>query len=103
MWTGKHLRPLIEFGFPLIENVFTLLAESVLIPLVLIAAVSAVDAGIHKKILRSRTATLGCSGLLIKFVTQTIGNETKEQRCGLLAMLLGAIDVNVLGNILPVD
>lgn len=85
------------------ENVFTLLAESVLILLVLIAAVSVVDTGIYKKILRSRTATLGDSGLLINFVTHTIGNETKEQRGGLLAMLLGAIGVNVLGNTLPVD
>ena len=39
----------MEVGLPLMKNVFTLLAKSVLIPLGLTAAVSAVDAGIHKK------------------------------------------------------
>ena len=40
------------------KNLIKPLANSVLIPLGLFAAASAEDAGIHKKILGSRTATL---------------------------------------------
>ena len=40
------------------KNVIKPLANSVLIPLGLTAAASAEDAGIHKKILGSRTGTL---------------------------------------------
>ena len=46
---GKLLGPLLKTGLPLIKNVTTPLAKSVLIPLKLTAAASAVDAGIHKK------------------------------------------------------
>ena len=49
---GKLLGPLLKTGLPLIKNVITPLAKSVLIPLGLTAA-SAPDAGIHKKILGS--------------------------------------------------
>ena len=47
---GKLLGPLLKTGLPLIKNVITPLAKSVLIPVALIAAAAA-DAGIHKKIL----------------------------------------------------
>ena len=50
---GKLLGPLLKTGLPLIKNVIKPLAKSVLIPLGLTAAVSAADAGIHKKVLRS--------------------------------------------------
>ena len=43
---GRILGPLLKTGLPLMKNP---LAKSVLIPLGLTAAVSAVDAGIHKK------------------------------------------------------
>ena len=43
------LGPLLKTGLPLIKNVITPLAKSVLIPLGLTAAASAADAGIHKK------------------------------------------------------
>ena len=46
---GKLLGPLLKTGLPLIKNVITPLNKSVLIPLGLIAAASAADAGIHKK------------------------------------------------------
>ena len=46
---GRLLGPLLKTGLPLIKNVIKSLAESVLIPLGLTAAVSAADAGIHKK------------------------------------------------------
>ena len=46
---GRLLGPLLKTGLPLIKNVIKPLAKSVLISLGLIAAASAVDAGIHKK------------------------------------------------------
>ena len=55
---GKLLGPLLKTGLPLIENVNTPLAKSVLIPLGLTAAASAADAGIHKNILGSGNTTL---------------------------------------------
>ena len=50
---GKLLGPLLKAGLPLMKNVMTPLAKSVLITLGLTAAASAADAGIHKKILGS--------------------------------------------------
>ena len=50
---GKLLGPLLKTGLPLIKNVITPLAKTLLIPLGLSAAVSATDAGMHKKILGS--------------------------------------------------
>ena len=38
------------------------------------------------------------SGTLLKEVTKTIENETKEQRGGFLSMLLGTSGVSLLGN-----
>ena len=55
---GRLLDPLLKTGLPLMKNVIKPLAKSVLIPLGLTAAASAADAGIHKKILGSRTTTL---------------------------------------------
>ena len=40
------------------------------------------------------------SGLLIKGARQTIKNEAKEQKRGLLGMLLGTLGARLLGNIL---
>ena len=102
------------------KNVLTPLAKSVLIPFGLTATASAADAGTHKKILEPETSgsriaiiiksnkeikdtrkiALKISGLLISGVTQTVENETKEQRGGFFAMLLGAIGVSLLENIL---
>ena len=64
---GKLLGPLLQTGLPLIKNVITPLAKSVLIPLELTAAASAADAGIHKKILASGNNT-----------TLTISNKHME-------------------------
>ena len=110
------LGPLLKTGLPLIKNVIKPLAKSVLIPLGLTAAASAADAGIHKKILGSRTTTLIISNeemndimrivqaledsnILLKGVTKTIINETKEQRGGFLSML-GTLGAILLGNLL---
>ena len=40
------------------------------------------------------------SGLLLKEVSETIKNETKEQKRGFLSMLLGTLGASVLGNML---
>ena len=39
------------------------------------------------------------SGILLKEVTKTIENETKEQRGGFLSMLLGTLGASLLGNL----
>ena len=40
------------------------------------------------------------SGILLKGVTKTIENETKEHRGGFLSMLLGTLGASLLGNLL---
>ena len=40
------------------------------------------------------------SGILLKGVSKTIKNETKEQRGGFLSMLLGILGASLLGNLL---
>ena len=40
------------------------------------------------------------SNILLKGVTKTIKNETKEQKGGFLSMLLGTLGASLLGNIL---
>ena len=114
---SKLLGLLLKRGLPLIRNVIKPLANSVLIPLRLTAAASAPDAGIHKKILGSGNITLIISNeemndiikivqaledsnILLKGVTKTIENETKEQKGGFLSMLLGTLGVSLLGNLL---
>ena len=115
---GKLLCPLLKTGLPLIKNVVTPLAKSVLIPLGLTAAAAAADAGIHKQILGSGGHTtliisnkdmedlikivksLEDSGLLLKGVTESVQNEVKEQKGGFLSMLLGTLGASLLGNLL---
>ena len=96
---GKLLGPLLKTRLPLIKNVIKPLAKSVSIPLGLTAAASASDEGIHTKILGSGNTTLiisneemndiikivqalDDSNILLKGVTETIKNETKEQKGG---------------------
>ena len=92
------------------------LAKNVLAPLGLTAAMSAIDGNIQKRIHGSGVKlnfeqedmndiikiieALGNSGILLKGVTKTIENETKEQRGGFLSMLLGTLGVSLLGNLL---
>ena len=114
---SRLLDPLLKTRLSLIKNVIKPLAKSVLISLGLTAAVSAVDAGIHKKILGSGNTTLVIldeemndiikiaqaiedSNILLKGVTKTIENETKEQKGGFLSMLLGTLGASLLGNLL---
>ena len=96
------------------------LANNILAPLGITAAASAIDAEIQKKIHgsgRPSSTTLIVSNkemnnimkivqaikdsnILLKGVTKTIKNETKEQKGGFLSMLLGTLGASLLGNIL---
>ena len=40
------------------------------------------------------------SNILLKGVTETFKNETKEQKGGFLSMLLGTLGASLLGNLL---
>ena len=100
------------------KSVIQPLSKSVLIPLVLTAAASAADAGIHKNILESGHNTtlrisnddmkniskiaesLEDSGLLLERVSETIKNEAKEKKGGFLSMLLDTLGASLLGNML---
>ena len=101
--------PLLKIAVPLAKNG--------LAPLGITAAASALDAGIQKKIHGSGTTTLVISNeemndfmkivqaledsnILLKGVTKTIENETKEQKGGFLSMLLGTLGASLLGNLL---
>ena len=44
--------------------------------------------------------TLEDSNILLKWVTNTIKNETKEQKGGFLSMLLGTLGATLLGNLI---
>ena len=93
----RLLVPLVQAGLPLLGNIPKPLAKSVLIPLGLMAAASATDAAIHKKLFGSGFTTLIISneemedimkivksledsGLLIKGVSETIKNKAKEKK-----------------------
>ena len=98
----------VKVSLTFMKNVITALSKSVLIPLGL-AAATATDAEIHKKILGSRrygslTTTLIISnkemeyimeivkslekyGLLIKGMTKTIENETKNKEADFLVVI----------------
>ena len=114
---GRFLGPLLKIGLPLLGNILKSLAKFVLIPLGLIAAASATDAAIQKKIFRSGVTTLIISNeemndimktvklleespLLIKGVSETIKNEAKKQKGGFLTMLLCTLGATLLGNLL---
>ena len=115
---GRLFGPLLKTGLPLIKNLTKSLAKTVLLPLGLTAAASAADAEMHKRMLRpGNTTTLIKSndemkdiikivtslegfGLLLKWVTETVQKEVKEQKGGSLSMLWGTLGASLLGNIL---
>ena len=104
----KLVGPLMKVAMPLAKNL--------LAPLGLTAAMSAIDGSIQKKIYGSRVKliieeedmkdimkiieALENLGILLKVVSKTIENETKEQRGGFLGMLLGTLRAILLGNLL---
>ena len=100
---SKLAGPLMKVAIPLAKNV--------LAPLEITAAASAIDAGLQE-IHGSGTTTLIISNgemsgimkivqaledfnILLKGVTKTIKNDTKEQKGGFLSMLLGTLRVLV--------
>ena len=100
-----------------LTQVAALLAKNILAPLGITAAASAIDAGIQKEIHGSVATTLIISNeemndimkiiqalqdsnILLKGVTKTIRDETKEQKGGFLSMLLGTLGASLLGNLL---
>ena len=105
---SKLAGPLTKVALPLAKNV--------LAPLGLTTAMSAIGGSIQKKIHGSGVKliieqggmndiikiieTLENSGILLKGVTKTIENETKEQRRGFLGMLLETLGASLLGNLL---
>ena len=115
--SSKLAGPLMKVAVPLAKNILT--------PLGITAVASAIDAGIQKKIhgsgcplsSASRAATLIISSkemnaimkivqalqdsnILLKVVTKTINNETKEQKGRFLSVLPGTLGASLLGNIL---
>ena len=105
----KLVGPLMKVAIPLAKNV--------LAPSAITVAASAIDTGIQKKIHGSGTTmliisneeidnrmkivqSLEDSDILLKGVTKTITNETKEQKGGFLSMLLGTLGASLLGNLL---
>ena len=103
---GKIPGPLLKTVLPLLKLVIKPLGL-----LGLTAASSAIDAGVQKKIYGSITTSLLISSeemndimkivqILLKGVTKTIKNETKEQKGGFLSMLLGTLGASLLGDLL---
>ena len=89
------------------------LAKNVLAPLGLTAAMPAIDGSIQKMIhgsgikliieeedMKDIMKIIEALGILLKGVSKTIENETKEQRGGFLSMLLGTLGASLLGNLL---
>ena len=105
---SKLSGPLMKVAMPLAKNV--------LAPLGLTAAMSAIDESIQKKIhvsgvkliieqedmndIMKIIEALENSGILLKRISKTIENETKEQRGGFLSVLLGTLGASLLGNLL---
>ena len=108
-------KSLSKLAGPLMKVAMSL-AKNVLAPLGLTAAMSAIDGGIQKNIrgegikliieqedmndIIKIIQALENSGILLKGVSKTIDNETKEQRGGFLSMLLGTLGASLLGNLL---
>ena len=103
---SKLAGPLMKVAMPLAKNVLAPLGF----------APSAIDGSIQKKIHGSGVKliieqedmndimkiieALENSGILLKGVSKTFENETKEQRGGFLSMLLGKLGASLLGNLL---
>ena len=115
--SGGFLGSLLSSLAGPVMKVAITLAKNILAPLGITAAASGLHAEIQKKIHGSGTTTLIISNeemndimnivqtledsnILLKGVTNTIKNETKEQKGGFLSMLLGTLGASLLGNLL---
>ena len=108
----RFLVPLLKSGLPLLKYVMKPLGM-----LGLTAAESATDAAINKKFLGSGNHTtliisnddmqdllkivksLEDSGILLDGITETVKNEVKEQKGGVLPMLLVTLGASLLGDL----
>ena len=114
---GSNLGKLLMGFLPKLIKPAISLGKNILAPLGLSAAMSATDAAIRKKMYGSGATTLIISDndmndmikivkaleehdILLKGITKTIKNETKEQRGRFLIMLLGILGASLLGNLL---
>ena len=104
---SKLAGPLMKVVVPLVKNILTPLRKT--------AAPSAIDTGIHKKIHGSGTAliisseemndimksvqALEDSNILLKGITKTIKNGTKEQKGRVLGILIGTLGASLFGNV----
>ena len=117
--SGGFLGSLLSKIAGLLMKVAVPLTKNILAPLGITAATSAIDGAIPKKKKKhgSGTITLIISNeemnyimkivaaledlnILLKAVTKTIKNETKEQKRVFLSMLLGTLGASLLGNLL---
>ena len=118
----NFLRLLMKAGLPLMKNILAPLAKNVLLPIELSAGMSAADAAIQNNNNNNNNHRSGIkaliisneemediikivkspeeSGLLIKGISETIKNETKQQKGGSLPMLLGTLAESLLGSTL---
>ena len=104
-------------GLLLMKRVLTPLGKGVLLPLRLLAGMSAAEATIKNKIYGSGGTALTIanekmedimkivksleeSGLLVKGMNETVNNETKEQKVQFLPMSFGALAASMLGSAL---
>ena len=104
-------------GLPLMKRVLTPLGKGVLLPLRLLAGMSAAEATIENKIYGSGGTALTIanekmedimkivksleeSRLLVKGMNETVNNETKEQKVQFLPMSFGALAASMLGSAL---
>ena len=114
---GGNLGKLLMSFLPKLIKPAISLRKNILAPPGLSAAMSATDAAIQKKLCGSGNTTLIISNydmkylikivtsleehdVLLKGISKTIKNETKEQKGGLLSMLLGTLSASLLGNLL---
>ena len=103
----------MSVGLPLMRNILTPLAKSVLVPLGLTPAASATNAAVQKKIFGSGTTILAFSneglhdvmkiiksfeesGLLMKGVSEIVKTEVKKQKGGFLHMLAATFGASLL-------
>ena len=104
-------------GLLLMKRVLTPLGKGVLLPLRLLAGMSAAEATIENKIYGSGGTALTIanekmedimkivksleeSRLLVKGMNETVNNETKEQKVQFLPMSFGALAASMLGSAL---
>ena len=110
---SKLVGPLMKLAVPLAKNV--------LAPLRITAVALALDTGIKKKTKKKHGSgattllitnekmndimkiveALEDSNIMLKGVSKTIKDETKEQKAGFVSMLVGTLGASLLGNSLP--